>query len=140
MAPKKSTAQPKAKAPQKVMLRFRFMVTSKFIGMMAFFFIAIIVAFSMYEMHRSMDYSSMPQLIISAFGFASIYAAFYLTMAKIEHAEEEKTRREIELANLKAKAGVNEVTQEDLDNARQEINELRNTIDGLLGQQNTSIM
>lgn len=139
-AQKKPTTPARGKAPQKNLLRFRFMVTSKFIGMMAFFFIAVIVAFSMFEMHRSMDYSAMPQLIISAFGFASVYAGFYLTMAKIEHAEEEKTRREIELANMKAKVGAPEVTPEDLEAARQEINELRNAISGLLGQGNNTLM
>ena len=128
-----------SKPAQKNLLRFRFMVTSKFIGMMAFVFIAVIITFCMYEMHRSMDYSSMPQLIVSAFGFAGVYAGFYLTMAKIEHAEEEKTRREVELAKLKEKAGVAEVTPEDLEAARQEINELRNPISGLLGQPNTTM-
>ena len=52
----------------------------------------------MQEMHNTGNYDALPQLIISAFGFASIYSGFYLTMAKVEHVEEERTKREKELA------------------------------------------
>ena len=55
----------------------------------------------MNEMHNTGNYDALPQLIISAFGFASVYSGFYLTMAKVEHVEDEKSKREKELATLK---------------------------------------
>lgn len=142
MAPQRkgTNNKPKTSAGSKNFIRFRFMVTSKFIGHIAFFFVAVIVIYAMYEMHRSMDYSSLGQLIMSAFAFASIYAGFYLSMAKVEHAEEEKTRREIELANMKLKAGLPEVTAEDIENTRQEINNLINTVNNLLSQDSNAKM
>ena len=71
--------------------RFRFMAMSKMIGIIAFGFVFMITVYSMKEMHNTGNYDALPQLIISAFGFASIYAGFYLTMVKAEHIEEEKT-------------------------------------------------
>ena len=79
---------------------FRFMAMSKLIGIIVFLFTAIITVYIMYEIHISQNYDVLPQLIISVFGFASIYTGFYLNMAKIEHIEEEKTKREKELALL----------------------------------------
>lgn len=81
--------------------RFRFMAMSKLIGIITFGFVFIVTIYAMYEMHISQDYSTMGQLIISAYGFASVYAGFYLLMAKVEHVEEERTKREKELASLK---------------------------------------
>ena len=79
---------------------FRFMAMSKLIGIIVFLFTAIVTVYIMHEIHISQNYDVLPQLIISVFGFASIYTGFYLNMAKIEHIEEEKTKREKELTLL----------------------------------------
>ena len=75
--------------------KFRFMAMSKLIGVIAFGFVFGITVYSMIEMHNTGDYSNLGQLIISAYGFASVYAGFYLLMAKVEHVEEEKTKRDV---------------------------------------------
>lgn len=123
-------------ANSKKLLRFRFMVTSKFIGMVAFFFVFIVTVYAMYEMHISRDYSSLPQLIISAFGFASVYAGFYLVMAKVEHVEEEKTRREAQLHTMKQK----DVPAEEIEAQKQKILELEQQIGNILTQPQNPLM
>lgn len=135
MASKKNTG--KTITPrQKNLLKFRFMVTSKFIGIVAFFFIFVITIYAMYEMHISRDYSSLPQLIISAFGFGSVYAGFYLVMAKVEHVEEEKTYRETQLHNLKEK----NAPQEEIQAQQQRIADLEQQVSNLLQQGNGPII
>lgn len=121
---------------QRKIPRFRFMATSKFIGLVAFFFVLIITIYSMIEMHISCDYSSLSQLIISSFGFASVYAGFYLVMAKVEHMEEERTRREIELFNLKKK----NVSPEEIETQRQKISDLEQQVMNLLSQSQGPLM
>lgn len=116
-------------------LRFRFMAMSKLIGIIAFCFILIIAAYAMYEMHITQTYDSLPQLIISAFGFASIYAGFYLTMAKAEHIEEERTKRETELARLKAQKDVDSA---ELMEKRQQINDTISKLLELMNNDNNS--
>ena len=74
-------------------LRFRFMAMSKLIGLVAFAFVFMITIYAMNEMHNTGNYDALPQLIISAFGFASVYSGFYLTMDKVEHVEDEKSKR-----------------------------------------------
>ena len=110
--------------------RFRFMAMSKMIGIIAFGFVFMITVYSMKEMHNTGNYDALPQLIISAFGFASIYAGFYLTMAKAEHIEEEKTKRENELKNLQKK----NASEEDINLKRQEINDLFSKINELMSE------
>jgi len=107
--------------------KLRFMAMSKLIGLVAFFFVFIITVYAMIEMHRSCDYSSMPQLIISAFTFASIYSGFYLVMAKIEHVEKEKTYREHKLEKLRSSNADPELIEEQrirLENIEQRLNNL----------------
>lgn len=123
-------------ARQKNLLKFRFMVTSKFIGLVAFFFIFVVTIYAMYEMHISRDYSSLSQLIISAFGFGSVYAGFYLVMAKVEHVEEEKTYRETQLHNLKIK----NAPQEEIEAQQQRIADLEQQVSNLLQQSNNPLM
>lgn len=118
-------------------LRFRFMAMSKLIGLIAFCFVLIVTLYAMYEMHVSQDYSSLPQLIISAFGFASIYAGFYLTMAKVEHLEAEKTKRETELVKLKKQKNVDE---EEVQEKRQQINDAVSKIIELMNEQPSSLL
>ena len=116
--------------------RFRFMAMSKMIGVIAFGFVFMITVYSMKEMHNTGNYDALPQLIISAFGFASIYAGFYLTMAKAEHIEEEKTKRENELKNLQKK----NVSEEEIDLKRQEINDLFNKINELMSESQHNLL
>ncbi len=95
---------------------FRFMAMSKFIGIIAFGFVFIITVYSMVEMHNTQVYSALPQLIVSSFAFATVYAGFYLLMAKVEHVEVEKTKREKELVHLKmANASIEEITGKQLE-------------------------
>lgn len=116
--------------------KFRFMAMSKLIGLIAIAFVFMVTIYTMQEMHNTGNYDALPQLIISAFGFASIYAGFYLTMAKMEHVEEEKTKREKELALLKRK----EASQEDIDDKRQEIENLRQKMNDLLSETTQTLL
>ena len=116
--------------------KFKFMAMSKLIGLVAFTFIFAITVYTMQEMHNTGNYDALPQLIISAFGFATIYAGFYLTMAKVEHVEEEKTRREKELAGL-LKSGA---TDETVADKRQEIEQLRQKMNDLISETTQSLM
>ena len=107
--------------------KFRFMAMSKLIGLIAIIFVFIVIIYTMEEMHNTGNYEALPQLIVSAFGFASIYAGFYLTMAKMEHIEAEKTKREKELALLKKIGASNEdisLKQEEIESHKQKIMEI----------------
>lgn len=79
----------------------RFMAMSKLIGAFIAIAVIVIVIYSMYEMDHQNDLSSLPQLIIAVFGIAATYIGFYLTMAKWEHIETEKTNRQKDLLKLK---------------------------------------
>lgn len=116
--------------------KFRFMAMSKLIGLVVIAFVFMVTIYTMQEMHETGNYEALPQLIISAFGFASIYAGFYLTMAKMEHVEEEKTKREKELAMLQKK----EASQEDIDDKRQEIENLRQKMNDLLSETTQTLL
>lgn len=121
---------------KKKKFKFRFMAMSKLIGLMAIAFVFIVVVYTMEEMHNTGNYEALPQLIISAFGFASIYAGFYLTMAKMEHVEAEKTKREKELAVLKK---VN-ASQENIDAKQEEIEGYKQKINEILSETFQSLM
>lgn len=114
---------------EKKLLRFRFMAMSKLIGIAAFGFLAVIVIYSLEEMHRSQVYDALPQLIMSAFAFAAVYSGFYLTMAKVEHVEEEKTKREKELKNMEKSGNTDEIEAK-----RQEIEYLREKLGEILSE------
>lgn len=116
--------------------KFRFMAMSKLIGLITIAFVFMVTIYTMQEMHETGNYEALPQLIISAFGFASIYAGFYLTMAKMEHVEEERTKREKELAMLQKK----EASQEDIDDKRQEIENLRQKMNDLLSETTQTLL
>ena len=109
---------------------FKFMAMSKFIGIVAFIFVFMITIYAMIEMHKVQTYAALPQLIISAFGFASVYAGFYLLMAKVEHVEIEKTKRERELTELK----LQKAAPEEIAGVEQEIKELTDDIDNILAK------
>lgn len=116
--------------------KFRFMAMSKLLGVFAIILVLIIVIYTMLEMHISGNYDALPQLILSIFGFASIYVGFYLTMAKMEHVEEEKTKREKELATLKKK----DASEEDITEKKQEIEALRQKMNDLLSETSQSLL
>ena len=121
---------------KKKQFRFKFMAMSKLIGLIAFTFVFMITVYTMKEMHDTRIYDALPQLIISAFGFASIYSGFYLTMAKVEHVEEEKTNREKELVLLKNK----NAPQEDVIDKKQEIENLRQKMNDLLNESTQNLL
>ena len=79
----------------------------------------------------------LPQLIISVFAFASIYAGFYLTMAKAEHLEAERTRRELELQRLRKQKDANE---EEIQEKRQQLNDIATKLIEMMGEQSSSLM
>lgn len=116
--------------------RFKFMAMSKLIGLIAFVFVFMITIYSMQEMHNTGNYDALPQLIISAFGFASIYSGFYLTMAKVEHVEEERTKREKELTLLKNK----KASKEDIADKKQEIESLRQKMNDLINETTQTLL
>ena len=112
-------------------LRFRFMAMSKLIGLITFAFVFMITIYAMNEMHATSTYDALPQLIISAFGFASVYSGFYLTMAKVEHVEEEKSNREKELIALKKNKIKDE---EEIQAKREEIEALKQKINDIINE------
>ena len=120
---------------KKRQLRFKFMAMSKLIGLVAFGFVFMVTIYAMKEMHLTNNYDALPQLIISAFGFAGVYAGFYLTMAKVEHVEEEKTKREKELNILKKQ----NASEEDIQFKKDEINGLRQKMNDIISEPNQSL-
>lgn len=115
----------------------KFMAMSKLIGIVCFIFVFIIVVYSLIEMHINHEFSVLGQLIISAFAFASIYSGFYLSMAKVEHVEEERSLCKKELEEMRL---TSQYTEEDILQKQSEINELRNTIDSILSHEERSLM
>lgn len=111
--------------------KYRFMAMSKLIGLICFLCLFVIIIYSMYEMHRTGDLSNLSQLIISAFAFASIYAGFYLNMAKVEHLEAEKSacKKELELMRKSGKC-----SEEDIEQHRQEIQSIMDQLNNIMSQ------
>ena len=137
---KKHRAERKQKAKEergKYLPKFRFMAMSKLIGVIAFSFVFGITVYSMIEMHNTGDYSNLGQLIISAYGFASVYAGFYLLMAKVEHVEEEKTKREHQLHYLKKKGNI---TDEELAKKQEEIQALNQKLNDIISETSSSLL
>ena len=120
--------------------KFRFMAMSKLIGLIVFAFVFMITIFSMKEMHDTGNYDSLPQLIISAFGFASVYSGFYLTMAKVEHVEEEKDNREKELIALKNNNLENNDKSDEIELKKSEIISLIQKVNDLLSESNQPLL
>ena len=120
---------------RKNLLKFKFMAMSKLIGLVAFGFVFMVTIYAMNEMHITGNYDALPQLIISAFGFAGVYAGFYLTMAKVEHVEEEKTKREKELTILKQ----TNASDEDIQSKKDEISELRQKMNDIISEPTQSL-
>ena len=102
----------------------RFIAMSKILGIFIFLGLGAIIIYAMLEMHEQNNLDSLPQLIISVFAIGSVYVGFYLTMAKWEHIEEEKTTREKELIKLKAKFNQECCTEEEIEKLEEEIKDL----------------
>lgn len=111
------------KRKRRVNRHARFIAMSKFLGILIFLSLGTIIIYAMLEMHEQSNLDSLPQLIISVFAIGSVYVGFYLTMAKWEHIEQEKTLREKELVKLKAKLGQCNA-EEDISKLEEEIDEL----------------
>jgi uncharacterized membrane protein len=112
---------------RKVRPSSKFVAMSKLIGIFIAIFIILIIANSMYEMHYQNDLSSLSQLLISVFGIGGVYIGFYLTMAKWEHIESEKTVREKDLLKLKKKLDMydeRKQCEDDIEKISDEIDEL----------------
>ena len=101
----------------------RFLGMSKILGVFILLALAWITIYAMIEMHEQNNLESLPQLLISVFGIGAVYVGFYLTMAKWEHIEEEKTLREKELLKLKKSLNMMD-TQEDIEKLEKEIDDL----------------
>ena len=101
----------------------RFLGMSKILGVFILLALAWITVYAMVEMHEQNNLESLPQLLISVFGIGAVYVGFYLTMAKWEHIEEEKTLREKELLKLKKSLNIID-TQEDIEKLEKEIDDL----------------
>lgn len=115
------------KKKRKKKLTKRFLAMSKLIGIFIAMALASIITYSMYEMHVQHDLSSLSQLIISVFSIAAAYIGFYLTMAKWEHLESEKTNRQKDLLRLKKELELiskKEQMDEQIENFNKEITEL----------------
>lgn len=113
----------------------RFMAMSKLIGLICLFVLLVIVGYTMYEMHRLEDLSNLSQLIICAFGLASIYVGFYITMAKMEHIEEERSRCKEELQKLRQEGNT-----EDIEFCKQEIASLQEQLGYVMQQETHSLL
>ena len=70
-------------------------------------------------------------------GFASVYSGFYLTMAKVEHVEDEKSKREKELATLKKSKTKDE---EEIQAKKAEIESLRQKMNDILSETTQSLL
>ena len=115
---------------------FKFMAMSKLIGLVTLTFVFVVMIYAMIVMYVSGVYDALPQLIISVCSVAGLYIAFYLTMAKVEHAEEERTKREKELALLKSQGA----SQEDINDKKDEIRELRQKASDLISESIQSVL
>lgn len=115
--------------PERVKITPRFLAMSKLIGIFIMIAIIIIVAYSLYEMHFQHNLDSLPQLLVSVFGLGAVYIGFYLTMAKWEHVETEKTKRQQDLLKLKKELNLidnNGSLEEQVSELEQQIDELSN--------------
>ena len=116
----------------------KFLTMSKLLGLFIMVAIVVVIRYAMYEMHYQNNLDSLPQLIISIFGLGSVYIGFYLTMAKFEHVEYEKTKREKEILKLKKQLQLyndKEQIEEDLIDCNEELNNLENLANDLANRE-----
>ena len=116
----------------------KFLTMSKLLGLFIMVAIVVVIRYAMYEMHYQNNLDSLPQLIISIFGLGSVYIGFYLTMAKFEHVEYEKTKREKEILKLKKQLQLyndKEQIEENLIDCNEELNNLENLANDLANRE-----
>ena len=116
----------------------KFLTMSKLLGLFIMVAIVVVIRYAMYEMHYQNNLDFLPQLIISIFGLGSVYIGFYLTMAKFEHVEYEKTKREKEILKLKKQLQLyndKEQIEEDLIDCNEELNDLENLANDLANRE-----
>lgn len=116
----------------------KFLTMSKLLGLFIMVAIVVVIRYAMYEMHYQNNLDSLPQLIISIFGLGSVYIGFYLTMAKFEHVEYEKTKREKEILKLKKQLQLyndKEQIEENLIDCNEELNDLENLANDLANRE-----
>jgi peptidoglycan hydrolase CwlO-like protein len=131
----------KQKRKRRIKPTQRFMAMSKRIGIFIAIILIIIVGYAMYEMHHQNDLNSLPQLLISTFGIGAVYIGFYLTMAKWEHIEAEKTNRQKDLLKLKKQLeSYNKEQQlcEDIENCNKDIEDFDSKLNELETQDFTN--
>lgn len=131
----------KQKRKRRIKPTQRFMAMSKRIGIFIAIILIIIVVYAMYEMHHQNDLNSLPQLLISTFGIGAVYIGFYLTMAKWEHIEAEKTNRQKDLLKLKKELeSYNKEQQlcEDIENCNKDIEDFDSKLNELETQDFTN--
>ena len=126
--------QSKKKRRKRIKSNARFLAMSKLIGIFIAIALIVVIGYAMYEMHHQNDLSSLSQLLISVFGIGAVYIGFYLTMAKWEHIEIEKTNRQKDLLKLKKQLELHhpeeqlcediEDCHKDIENFDSELNEL----------------
>ena len=116
----------------------KFLTMSKLLGLFIMVAIVVVIRYAMYEMHYQNNLDSLPQLIISIFGLGSVYIGFYLTMAKFEHVEYEKTKREKEILKLKKQLQLyndKEQIEDNLIDCNEELNNLENLANDLANRE-----
>ncbi len=118
----------KKKRKQKKPVRFTAM--SKLIGFVIIGIVIIVMAFSMYEMHRIQDISSLQYLICGVFAILASYIGFYINMAKAEHIEDKKNQIKKELELIRRDGIAEEERERELE-LQQELENMGITLDNL---------
>lgn len=108
----------------------RFTAMSKLIGFIVVLLVAIVILYSMYEMHRTQDISALQYLICGVFAILTSYIGFYINMAKAEHIEDKKNqiKKELELIRRGNITPENKKREMEL---QQELEEMNATLDEL---------
>ncbi len=122
----------KKKRKQKKPVRFTAM--SKLIGFVIIGIVIIVMAFSMYEMHRIQDISSLQYLICGVFAILASYIGFYINMAKAEHIEDKKNQIKKELELIRRDGIAEEERERELE-LQQELENMGITLDNLITEE-----
>lgn len=108
--------------------KVKFTAMSKLIGLIVIIIVALVIGYSMYEMHRTQDVSSLQYLIGGAFAILGSYIGFYINMAKAEHIEDKKNqiKKELELIRADGITDEEKIREEEL---RQELESMGAELD-----------
>ena len=104
----------------------KFTSMSKLLGFIIIVIVVIVICYSMYEMHRSQDLSSLPTLIGGVLAMLGSYIGFYINMAKAEHIEDKKNQitKELELIKNGTIANKEEQLIHNLEELKSNLDEL----------------